>query len=71
MSDERTSEQKFPIDIVWGFKKIKRTAWTREVRRDGFFRWFWVLSCNGTQLTNGPFWTKRQAERDMAKYPTL
>jgi hypothetical protein len=52
-----------------GFKKLEPIKYTRSIRRAGFMCWYWIIECKFSTATNGPFWTRKGAAADMARYP--
>lgn len=57
------------IEVQWGYKVPEPIKYTREVGRAGFMCWYWVIESKYGQASNGPFWTRKGAAKDLAQYP--
>lgn len=58
------------MDMVIGVRVLKPVKYTRRVEPVGFLGWQWVIECEYSKLTSGRFFTRTEAERDLARYPT-
>lgn len=69
-ADSQRAPDAMSIDLIFGMKTLIPVEYDRRVEREGFMQWRWVIECEFSKVSGGPFWTRGAAERDMARYPT-